>query len=773
MPDKQTQIIRFIGDILVQTNDYGESLRQSAAAIAENLATDNCQIFLYDENVRHLVLLADGGATTTVDSDFEPLLAPAGVIEHAFATQETVNVTETAPHPDCRPLDTSENSTVQALLAVPLVSAGRNIGVLSMTRARRVRFGADVVAGAQAVAIPLATFIEHARLADRLASAKARKADGQPPKRIVLEGTPVSAGIVRGRAYFFVGSEALDKTQPAYTEDIEGEKALFRKTLEVARDDTLELQQEAQERVQEADAAIFYAHMLLLEDPLLVSRIQQSLERGLTLRYALKKAWLSFEKEFGALEDTSMQERRADLKDVVFRIYQAADEIEGILERPYRLRNVRASRKPIVVTGELLPSELVRLPLANLGGIVCERGGVTSHLAILAKTLQIPTLVGVRGLREHVRKQDELLMDCRSGRCFVRPSQYTIRKYKSVLAEQPGTSAPAASQGARPALTQDGVRVNLRANVALLNELEKVKTCGATGIGLYRTEFLFMIRSSSPTEEEQYEVFRHMAKSVPEDIVTVRLLDVGGDKTLPCQAANGVRSSVRGIRFLLENMHYMKPHVRAILRAAEERKINILLPMVPDLSTLLRARETIDEIAQELQTCGIECRDRYRIGAMLELPSLFWDLEKAIHEVDFINVGTNDLAKYAFGIDRNDQNRSHQFADYHPILFRMLRRALVLMHPFSDKYISVCGELAGSPLGAALLVGAGYRNLSMTPASILPVRDALALVDVDECQDLFRRVAGSVHADDTASLLTDFAEQHRINGDLVCSARQA
>ena len=758
MPKRELQVIRAISDIIARTTDYHEGLRLTVQCLAERLDVDSCSIFAHDAVRNRLVMEATYGfSQDTVHRLDTPV--DEGLAGECFTHHTTVNIADMHQDPRYRSFGIASEQKHHALLIVPLIVAGRAIGVLGVTRERHGPFEPGMVELAETIASPLAVFILNAGLAEREMPSK----ESAPPiavDEMVLKGTAITEGVVRGRAYILVGSELLDSIQPEHADDLQQEKDLFSRALQVARDDTLRLQEEASAILAEADAAIFYAHLLLLEDPTLSRRVHQALEQGYTLRYALRIVAKAFERELSDLDNEMMRERVLDMKDVIIRILQAVDECEGVASAGHDGK-LREAAKPVVVSCELLPSQLIRLPLSNLAGIVCERGGTTTHVAILARTLRIPMLVGVEDAMAVIRRNDDLIMDCSTGNCVVRPSQELVRRYRNALRYHARHREEPAAQVGVP-LTADGELIRLQGNISLISELPLLEKFGAMGVGLYRTEFMFMIRTSYPTEEEQYAVFRRVVEGAHGAPVTIRILDVGGDKPLPYVNFGKEDNPFlgwRGLRFLLSMPQYLEPHLRAILRTAALGKVNLLLPMVADVDEFLEVNAVIERVKDQLGAEGMPAPPECRTGIMLEVPSVVWALPKLLPQVDFVSFGTNDLIQYMFAVDRGNARVKRWFRQLHPVVLSVLKDVCDLVNEHDGKELAICGELAGNALAAPLLVGTGLRSLSMNPWQIPRVRDVLSTVTLAECKDLLQSCIEAGRDDEVVRILRDFSRR--------------
>ncbi|OGV63054.1 MAG: phosphoenolpyruvate--protein phosphotransferase [Lentisphaerae bacterium RIFOXYB12_FULL_65_16] len=763
MPTKELNIIRQISEIIAGTPNYREALRLTVQCIAEKMGVDACTIWVHEEVPDQLVIEATHGLPQDVVRRVR-FSARQGITGLSFSTGETVNTSDMRIHPANAPLPTPGASAHSALLAVPLTVAGRRIGVLDLACVKSKAFGPRTVETVQAIASRLAVFVLNARMA-RDADRTFRLAPPAKVGQLILKGKAVTPGVVRGTAHLLPGAEVLEAGEMETVRDPVRERELLERALSLARQEAAQLHAEASELVAEADAAIFQTHVLLLDDPTLIQRLRSGLEKGYRLRSALRAAAEEYRKEMGRLTNEFMRERLADVKDVILRIYEAAERVEGL--RGGGIREMRAMLKGkfVIVARELLPSQLIRVPLGNLAGVVCEQGGATSHVAILAKALRLPMLVGVAGATEEIRANDDLILDCTTGFCYVRPEPTVVRNFKGALAHIRAGTDEVTVVPPTPGMTSDGTPIRLAGNISLISEMSLLLQSGAMGIGLYRTEFMFMMRATYPTEEEQYGVFHRVAQAVGDQSVTIRVLDVGGDKPLSYVDFGPSENSFmgwRGIRFLLDSPQYFEPHLRAMLRTTAHGDARLLLPTVADLDELLRTKEILARLQAAMDRSGVPYRRDYKLGIMLEVPSAVWALPDLLPHVDFVSLGTNDLVQHTFALDRGNSKVMHWYRQFHPVLLRLIHQTCKTVGAVPGKEVSLCGEIAANPRGTPLLVGLGLRSLSMSPWIIPTVRETIGRFSLAECQALATQALACARDADVNAVLDDFGRAHNL-----------
>jgi phosphotransferase system enzyme I (PtsI) len=473
----------------------------------------------------------------------------------------------------------------------------------------------------------------------------------------------------------------------------------------------------------ERQGAIFDAHLGLLDDIALRPEIERRLQvERLNVEYLVQELIAGYAKLLEQLEDPAFRERSNDLVDVGRRIlgHLMDEELETLeqLDGP-----------SIIVARELVPSETVKMDMPNTLGVATDTGGPTSHVAIIARAFEIPSVVGLRSLGSQVRDGDTLVVDGANGLVVVNPTKATRERYereKRRLTKLRAALLEAAGEG--PAITQDGREIATLANIELLAETTISRRAQTQGIGLYRTEFLFLNRATLPTEDEQYQEYASVLKAMAPLPVTARTLDVGGDKGMPLLNADhetNPQLGWRSIRLCLDRPDIFKAQLRALLRASVHGKLQIMFPMITGLEQLIEARTMVDEVKADLRRRGVAFDDDVRIGSMVEVPAAVLIADRLATRCDFLSVGTNDLIQYCLAADRTNLRTAHLYQPIHLAVLRLLVQTLAAADAAGIP-CSICGEMAGDPALSELLVGLGYRILSMSTSSSPAVRAEIA-----------------------------------------------
>ena len=537
--------------------------------------------------------------------------------------------------------------------------------------------------------------------------------------------------------------------------DLDREVRRYRAAVRLARRQLLALKKRAARTLGDEHAYIFDAHLLMLEDRKLNEDVEAVIrDEAVNSEWAVKVVTDRILAVYDEIKDDYLRERSSDIEDVTRRLIVALSG-ESMGGR-------RLTEDAVVVAEELMPSTLAELDFTHIKAVATDVGGWTSHTAIIARGLGIPAVVGLRDFYRAARTGDSVVIDAGRGEVVLHPDRESLERLgvERRAASVSAARTAAAEDWRSPLRTRDGVEVTLRANVELPVEYEWVNRFGARGIGLFRSEFLLSHRGTMPNEDEQCAAYEELARVAGDEGVTVRLFDLGGDKLPGSRLDAGEERNpalgLRAIRFCLQHPDILRTQARAVLRAAARGRIDLVLPMVSDVTDVRRAREIIEEERDRLEAEGKEAGP-LRVGAMIEVPSAVLVAEKLAREVDFFSLGTNDLVQYTLAVDRTNDEVAGWFRTLHPAVLLSVRRALDAARVAGIPSV-VCGEMAGSPAYAAVLLGLGARELSMAPASIPRVRRSIEGVeegaaaemaaaclncaDADEVEELVRTVLG-------------------------------
>ena len=547
-----------------------------------------------------------------------------------------------------------------------------------------------------------------------------------------FHGVGVSPGIARGDIQVMRDElEEIDRYSIAPSQ-VSAEIARFESALVQTRIQILEMQQKIAEAIGTKDAGIFDAHLLVVEDRTLIDEVLRKLECDhLNVEAIFHDVAAKYAETLGQIDDPYLRERALDIQDVMRRVVR---NLQGKAPKMMPL----PGEAHILVAHNLTPSDTASMDRHRVLGIATDLGSRTSHTAIMARSLAIPATVGLHDVTEKVESGAAALLDGYTGLLIVNPSTETLAYYGKVEVRQSEVSKELAVLRERSATTRDGDHIVLSANIELPDDVTSVSANGAEGIGLYRTEFLYLDRDSLPGEEEQYQTYRRVAESVRPHPVIIRTFDLGGDKI-----AGGIDVSDelnpflgwRAIRFCLEHLEVFKPQLRAILRASELGNVKLMFPMISGKAELVRALELVDECKSELASAKIPFNAEMQIGAMIEIPSAAICSESLAPEVDFFSIGTNDLIQYAIAVDRVNERIAHLYEPSHPAVLRLIKMVADAARQHKI-WFGICGEMAGDIELTPLLLGLGVDELSVSPALVPRVKSAIRNVSREECEKL-------------------------------------
>jgi phosphotransferase system enzyme I (PtsI) len=549
----------------------------------------------------------------------------------------------------------------------------------------------------------------------------------------ILQGLGVSTGVAVGRV-LLLEPEALPVVPvPVPPERVEDEVREFERCRDVAQREIEVLRARALEALGENYAAVLDAQLLILEDPELVSETLKRIRLGrVSASWALKEVAAGFMRRFDAIGDGYLRERGGDLDDVHRRL-------QRLLRGGPSAEDAVPDGPLVLVAHTLGPSDAVTLSKYEIAGIATDLGGKTSHTAILAQALSLPAVVGLHDLGVRARTGDEIIVDGDAGEVLWLPDESEVERARARRQEWLERERELIQARVVPAVTRDGVKFTLRTNIEFPEQLDRALRYGAEGIGLYRSEFLFLARSPRlPTEEEHYLVYRELAEKVAPHPAMIRTLDLGGEKyfhqVLDHDEANPVLG-LRAIRLCLQRPDIFLPQLRGLLRAAVHGNVHVTVPMVTVPEEVRQVRGLLHRTAEELRAEGIECREDVPLGIMMEVPAAAAIADLLAREVDFFSIGTNDLVQYALAADRGNESVAYLSQPLHPAVLRMIR-FIVDSGREEGIGISLCGEMAADPSMTPLLVGLGLREFSVQPRALPTVRSAIQNVDASTAERL-------------------------------------
>jgi phosphoenolpyruvate-protein phosphotransferase (PTS system enzyme I) len=543
-----------------------------------------------------------------------------------------------------------------------------------------------------------------------------------------LLGIPASNGIAIAKAFKI--EETVFNISQKKANSIEAEKKRFAAAILKAKQDIIKIRQIVSKKIDEEHAQVFDAHLQMLEDPEIIDQTLNELNnQGFIVEYHFQSVAKNVADMFSAMDNAYMRERAVDVKDVARRV------LSHLTKTPLADPSL-IDEQVVIIAKDLTPSDTATLDKKFVLGFATEIGGKTSHSAIMARSLEVPAIVGTKQLLVSIKHGDTLIIDGTKGELIINPNLEQIKFYNDLIKSDKQTSLKLKSLVNVATTTKCGHRLELAANIGSDDDLQQVLDNGAEGIGLYRTEFLYMKNTRLPTEEEQYNAYKKVLDKLHNQKVIIRTLDIGGDKDLPylkIQKEDNPFLGHRALRYCLDNQELFKIQLRALLRANKHGNLHVMFPMVATLEEVFAAKKIVKEVEIELKKTQV-IKD-YKLGIMIEIPSAALIAEILIKEVDFFSIGTNDLIQYTMAADRINQKVAYLYQPFNPGVLKLIKHVIDASHA-AGKWTGMCGEMAGDLTASVMLLGLGLDEFSMSASSILPMRNLLAKLDLASAKAL-------------------------------------
>ena len=567
-----------------------------------------------------------------------------------------------------------------------------------------------------------------------------------------LKGIAASQGISFAKAYVFVEPDLTVKE--VKIEDVEAEVKRFEDAIEASKKELTIIKENALASLGADKAAVFEAHLLILDDPEFMGTVKTDIEsKVINAEYAFKETSDMFISMFEAMDNEYMKERAADIRDVSKRILAHLLGVD--LPNPSLI-----DEEVIVIAEDLTPSDTAQLNKKYVKGFATNIGGRTSHSAIMARSLEIPAVVGTSSITEDVKNGDTLILDGLDGVVLVNPDEATTAEYKEKHAKFEAQKAEWAKLVTEKSVTKDGHEVILAANIGTPADLEGVKNNGGEAVGLYRTEFLYMGRDQLPTEDEQFEAYKAVLEGMGDKPVVVRTLDIGGDKELPYLDLPKEMNpflGFRAIRLCLEEKDLFRTQLRALLRASVYGKLCVMFPMIATVQEFRAAKALFLEEKEKLVAEGVAVSNDIELGIMVEIPSTAVIADIFAKEVDFFSIGTNDLIQYTMAADRMSEKVSYLYQPYNPAILRLVKNVIEASHK-EGKWTGMCGEMAGDSLAIPLLLGMGLDEFSMSATSILQARSQIKNLTLAEMKELVEKAVMCATTEEVLALIEEYTK---------------
>jgi phosphotransferase system enzyme I (PtsI) len=547
-----------------------------------------------------------------------------------------------------------------------------------------------------------------------------------------IQGIGASQGIVIGKAYLVERSKVRLPQKRIRPEQVEEEVKRFLKAIQDSRDQLTEIKEKILDPEVRRHSFILDVHLMILDDQMLLQdTLDKIREKKVNAEWALDITLEKLDTAFKAIEDEYLRERRSDLHYVSERIFR------NLLGKKHD-DITKIKGKVIVVAHDLSPADTLQMNLKHVAGFITDIGGKVSHTAILSRSLGIPAVLGLEFATSLINGGDFLIIDGESGEVVINPTEEVSQSFFERKRRIKSMEREVLKYASLSAETRDGVRIRLQANIGMVEEISSAKAHGAEGIGLYRTEILYLNRKDLPTEEEHFQTYRRLAESISPASATIRTLDIGGDKFLSDYSKNNEMNpamGLRAIRFSLKETGIFKVQLRGILRASVHGKLRILFPMISGIEEIRQAKAILEEVKRGLLKERVPFDRGIQIGAMIEIPSASDIADILAKEVDFFSIGTNDLIQYALAVDRINEHVSYLYEPFHPAVLRIIRWVVQSGHQARIP-VAICGEMAAEPVYAVVLLGLGLDEFSMNPASIPKVKKMLRMSRFEETRSL-------------------------------------
>ncbi|MDS1064590.1 phosphoenolpyruvate--protein phosphotransferase [Klebsiella pneumoniae] len=738
--------LREIVEKVASAPRLNEALDILVTDVCQAMETEVCSVYLADNDRRCYYLMATRGLKKprgrTVALAFDE-----GLVGLVGRLAEPINLADAQKHPSFKYIPAVKEDRFRAFLGVPIIQRRQLLGVLVVQQRELRQFDESE----ESFLVTLAT-----QMAAILSQSQLNALFGQY-RQTRIRALPASSGVAIAEGWMDVSLPLMEQVYEASTLDTASERERLTGALEEAANEFRRYSKRYAAGAQKETAAIFDLYSHLLSDARLRRELFAEVDKGAVAEWAVKKIIEKFAEQFAALSDGYLKERAGDLRTLGQRLlFHLDDSIQGPNTWPARI---------ILVADELSATTLAEVPQDRLAGVVVRDGAANSHAAIMVRALGIPTVMGA-DIQPSLLHGHTLIVDGYRGELLVDPEPVLLQEYQRLISEENELSRLAEDDLQRASELKSGERVKVMLNAGLSPEHEEKLGSFVDGIGLYRTEIPFMLQSGFPSEEEQVAQYQGMLQMFNSKPVTLRTLDIGADKQLPYMPISEENPCLgwRGIRITLDQPEIFLIQVRAMLRAnAATGNLSILLPMVTSLEEVDEARRLIDRASREVEEMIGYAIPRPRLGVMLEVPSMVFMLPPLASRIDFISVGTNDLTQYLLAVDRNNTRVASMYDSLHPAVLR----ALAMIAHDAERFgidLRLCGEMAGDPMCVTILIGLGYRHLSMNGRSVARVKYLLRRIDIEEAQELSRRSLDAQMTAEVRHQVAAFMERRGLGG---------
>ena len=764
MPRQKIHLLEDICSVITGSRDPRKTLDTIVELVAERFSIDVCSVYIFDAEQNYLVLTATVGLNRAAIGSVRMHISE-GLSGLVLETKAHVFVRNPSTHPRYKYFKESGEEIYRTFLGLPLIYHQRNLGVLVIQTVEESAISEADIPVFSAITSQVAATVAYSGL---LADLKKDRVDwpvqksslsGEETPRLiekkpVLRGIAVSSGFAQGRAHYLAESIGFDQVKMEAAENHREQRIFLEEAFAAARRDIRELRRAADD-LPSQDASIIEANLMILEDTAFRRKICDRIDAGYTAAAALKQVVMQYLGHFNQMEDPYLRQRGADIVD-------AGKQVLANLLAIGKAPQAAFCGDTVVIAADISTAELIRLRQPHLKGIILAKGGKTSHAVILARSFEIPMIIGVKDVLDSIRENDQLIVDGTSGLIFRDPPPEIRGEYDRLLVEKEKSFRGLDRLRDLPALTRDGRFCRLGANISLLSDLELVHKYGADHVGLYRTEFPFLVRGDFPTEEEQFELYCKVIAAAAGKTVTIRTLDVGGDKLFSCldyPKETNPYLGWRAVRVSLERDDIFRAQIRAVLRASAHGPTSLMFPMVSTVEEVHAIKHIVKDEKSKLAAAGRPFNANMAIGIMVEVPAAVRILRHLLRHVDFVSIGTNDLTQYILAVDRNNEKVSAIYNPLHPAVIDTIREAATVCRRMGTP-LSICGESASNPQCVVLYLAMGITRLSLNPSSVPLIKHLIATLSMAEAQSALMAVADM----EDAARISDYLKE-------ICSSK--
>lgn len=747
MPTDHIKMLCDIGEfncLFTESVNIENFLQSTVELVADHMNTEVCSIYLYSESRGTLTLKATVGLRPE-SVNAVTLELGEGLVGKSMKELRAIHENNASSNPNFKPIPGIDEEKYESFLAVPIIRGNLKIGVLVVQRSNKKPFKRNDRLALQATASQLASMIEYINVLITMPDEQPAEDDdiSDINEFTFFRGKSAAAGfahapaVVTGRVDYDNLLKSAGKTGGLTVDDFQ--EALKKTELQLEQ-----LQRKVEEKLSDAASLIFSSHLLMLKDRGFIGGIEELIKHGESPVDATIWNFNKYKNIFSNSSNYIIKEKINDMEDLERRIL-------GNLTRDNN--NAERYGDHIVIARELYPSDLLMMSVEGVKGIILVSGGVTSHISILARSLQIPLVIADTARFLKLPKNTMILLDGEIGNIYINPGAEIVdtfnqrnQAYRNFMENR--------ELATQPAKTADGTRIKLMTNINLLSDLKIAGPDAVDGIGLYRTEFPFMIRSDFPSEEEQFFIYRKLVEMMEHKVITFRTLDIGGDKVLSYYDEMNEQNpflGMRSIRFSLTHREIFIEQIRAILRAGIDTDIRIMFPMISSIDEFITSREIVLQCIKDLDDENIPHNASPGIGMMVELPSVLMVIDELAKEADFFSIGTNDLVQYTLGVDRTNEKVEHLYIQHHPAVLRSIKRT-VAAAAAADIEVTVCGDMGSNSVYLPFLLGAGIRSFSVDASYIPRVKKTLSELTIARSED----IAGQMLSESRISIIETF-----------------